>query len=98
MHVSCLDDFVYSVDELNQEVKENGNNFSGGQKQRIALCRAILFNKQIYLVDEITSGLDRNNKVKIEKYLLNNKDITLIYISHHIDKEIENLFDEIVYL
>ena len=50
------------------------------------------------MVDEITSGLDRNNKVKIEKYLLNNKDITLIYISHHIDKEIENLFDEIVYL
>ena len=92
---SCLNDFIKTYDDLKQPISENGNNLSGGQKQRIALARAILSNKEIYLIDEVTSGLDRTNMLSIENYLLSNPDITLIYVSHHLTDDIKDKFDQI---
>ncbi len=79
-------------DGENQIVGENGNLISGGQKQRIAIARALYHGKNIILMDEGTSSLDKENSEVIENSLLSNEDITLILVTHHLSKENLNRF------
>ncbi|MCD5001996.1 ATP-binding cassette domain-containing protein [Enterococcus saccharolyticus] len=57
---------------------------SGGEKQRIALIRNLLFLPKILLLDEVTVGLDAENKQIIYQLLhfLQEKGVTLIQITH----------------
>jgi ABC-type transport system involved in cytochrome bd biosynthesis fused ATPase/permease subunit len=47
------------------KVGENGSLLSGGQRTRIALCRALLKNTDILILDEPSSGLDCENEDKL---------------------------------
>lgn len=93
---SCLSDFVsslkYNVETL---IGEGGNNISGGQKQRIALARALIRKNPIIIIDEGTSALDRKNAERVELNLLNNPNLTMIIITHHLNKELIDHFDNI---
>ncbi len=60
-----------SIDEL-----------SGGEKQRVALINALLLKRKIFLLDEFTSALDKALKEKVFNYFFQNKEFTVIYISH----------------
>ena len=71
---------------LNTDVGENGRKLSGGQRQRIAVARALIHNRKILIMDEGTSALDKENAKIIEKSLLEEPDITLILVSHHLEK------------
>ena len=68
---------------LDTEIGEKGLKLSTGQKQRLNLVRAILQDKEIYILDEPTSNLDEHTEQKviecINKYLGNK---TLIIVTH----------------
>ena len=52
-------DFVWELTEgLQTQVRENNSGLSKGQLQRLAIARAILMERQIFLLDECTSALD----------------------------------------
>lgn len=70
---------------------------SGGQKSRVCLARAMMKLPSILIVDESTSALDNKNTESVIQYLCS-LPITVIIISHHIDKELVNLFDDIINL
>lgn len=74
----------------------SADNLSGGQKQRIAIARALVYNKEILVVDEGLKGLDKELSDEIEKQLLSISKKTIIMISHKSDKAIENLYDKII--
>lgn len=76
-------------------VGENGNKLSGGQRQRIAVARALYHDCSFLLMDEGTSALDKENARIIEESLLNNKELTLILISHNLSEEQKRKFDVI---
>lgn len=59
----------------------------------MAIARALIHNRSILLVDEGTSALDRENAELVEQSLLQNPDLTLILISHHLSGERERQFD-----
>lgn len=63
------------------------DNLSGGEKQRIALVRTVLFTPKLMLLDEVTSALDSENAMLVEKVMnkLNKEGMTIIWITH--DKE-----------
>ena len=82
-------------DGLDTVVGEEGSNVSGGQKQRIAIARALIHDRSILLVDEGTSALDAKNADLVEKSLLENPELTLILISHHLTPERKNQFDKV---
>ena len=71
------------------------SNLSGGQKQRLALIRAILQEKQVIVLDETLSGLDKDTYILVEKLLLSMKDKTLIHISHRSYPETLRMYDEV---
>jgi putative ABC transport system ATP-binding protein len=62
-------------------LSQSTQSISGGEKQRIALCRALLLDKKVLLLDEVTSALDEQAKAAVAQ-LLFTPDITLLSISH----------------
>lgn len=73
--------FHMSTDYLKRDVQ----NLSGGEKQRIALIRSMLFMPKILLLDEITSALDIDNALIVEKVIssLHQEGITILWITHN---------------
>ncbi|NVP24313.1 ABC transporter ATP-binding protein [Treponema phagedenis] len=93
---SALEDFINECENgLDTIASENGKNFSGGQRQRIALARALIHGQKILLIDEGTSALDKKNAQQIEECLLNNRDLTVIMISHHFSDETKSKLDAV---
>lgn len=83
---------------LNSFVNENMKNISGGQMQRIYLGKALLRDIKYLILDEPTTGLDRESRSLLYKTLekLNEEGMTIIIISHHIhefDTEITAKYD-----
>ncbi|MGN0478344.1 MAG: ABC transporter ATP-binding protein [Hominenteromicrobium sp.] len=83
---------------LDTPVGENGSNLSGGQKQRVAIARALIHRHSILLVDEGTSALDQQNADIVEQSLLQNPDLTLILVSHHLTPERQAQFTKVYHL
>lgn len=74
---------IFNIFELAPELlKKAVKNISGGQKQRILLASCLLLKKPLLLIDEPTSALDESIKKKVADYILNNKDITVIAVTH----------------
>lgn len=80
-------------ERLNEYVSENLSNFSGGELQRIALARMFYNPKRIYLLDEVTSGLEYGLAKVIEKIILSIPDGMIIHISHRSDEELISKYD-----
>lgn len=96
---SGLYEFISEIPEgLLYKVGENGSNLSGGQKQRIAVARALIRNKPILILDEGTSAIDKQTAYDIENRLLNIENLTLITITHNLEKELLEKYDEVVYI
>ena len=93
-----IDEFIEKLpNKYDEIIEENTTNLSVGQKQRIAIARAILKDTPIILFDEVTSALDRNSKIEIEKTINNlAKEKTIVVISHTLDS-IEG-YDNIIVL
>jgi len=87
-----LDEFNNKYDLLNYKLSSNIFNISEGQKKRISLARGFYHNKEIFLLDELTANLDKDNEEKILKDLISDKAITLVVVSH--DEKIRLLFDK----
>lgn len=61
---------------------------SGGEKQRVALIRNLLFKPKVLLLDEVTAGLDADNK-KIAHMLISSyrkSGGTVIAVTHDTDE------------
>jgi len=54
---------------------------SGGEKQRIAIARAMLQQKTVFILDEITSALDPESRAAVID-LFRKSDFTIVSVSH----------------
>jgi putative ABC transport system ATP-binding protein len=55
---------------------------SGGEKQRVGLVRATLLKRILFILDEVTSSIDDENRQKVMDFLFNNDGITVLSVSH----------------
>ena len=61
---------------------KNFSDLSGGEKQRAALALVLLLDRDILFLDEITSALDGEMKLKVVDYILGLEAVTRLIISH----------------
>ena len=90
-----LYEFFESLSGLDTPILEEASNLSGGQRQRLALARALLFEAKLYIFDEATSNIDRENEREIMKVIRKlAKEKSVLIISH----KLINLVDsDIIY-
>lgn len=62
-------------------IEKEVNQLSGGERQRLGLIICILLDREVWLLDEVTSGLDKDMKQKVVDHILE-QDKTILIISH----------------
>jgi ABC-type bacteriocin/lantibiotic exporter with double-glycine peptidase domain len=80
---------------LSTIIEEGGKGLSGGEKQRIALARMLIRNPEILLIDEGFSAIDKQNSKEILMSLMNDSQLTVFMITHHLDSDIKILVDNV---
>jgi putative ABC transport system ATP-binding protein len=69
--------------EFDQEVlTKDIENLSGGERQRLAIIIAVLLQRKVFLLDEVTSALDKQLKKKVADFFIAREDWTCLVISH----------------
>ncbi len=74
---NLCDYFDFDLSLLDKEVSL----LSGGERQRLAIIIAIMLDRPCFLLDEITSALDKQLKTKVVNYFVNSSK-TVIAVSH----------------
>lgn len=70
--------------------------FSGGMKQRVGIAQALLNNPKVLIVDELTVGLDPEERIQFRNLLSSFSAEKIIIFSTHIVTDIESIAPNIV--
>lgn len=93
-----IHDFVERLPEgYATRVRRSGDLFSGGERQRLAIARALIRDGSIWLLDEPTTGIDREAAQEVIDVLLRaTEGRTTLWVTH--DTEILERMDWIIEL
>jgi ATP-binding cassette subfamily B protein len=98
IHLANLDDFINSLPQgLDTVLGEKGATLSGGQRQRIAIARAAIRQTPILILDEPTTGLDRENELAVIEALARLAQGRTTFLITH-DLSWANRADMVIYL
>jgi ABC-2 type transport system ATP-binding protein len=94
-----------AVDHMLEEVglyearDRNANKLSGGMKRRLGIAQALINNPRIIIVDEPTTGLDPEERIRFRNLLSNisTQDVIII-LSTHIVGDISSTCDNMALL
>lgn len=78
--------------EMQEYRQKSPNHLSGGQKQRVAIAGILAMEPKCIVFDEATAMLDpkgRMQMIQVAKKLQQEKGITIILITHHMDEVLE---------
>lgn len=81
--------------KFESQIGENGSLLSGGQRKRLGLARAIYSQKPILILDEVTSGLDKQTELSILQDLKKMSKSKLVILVTHNSEDLK-YFDKIV--
>ncbi|KAI1798260.1 multidrug resistance-associated ABC transporter [Ganoderma leucocontextum] len=71
---------------LDSQVSDEGTNYSAGEKQLLALCRALVKNSRIIVLDEATSSVDVETDAKVQRTIQTEfASSTLLCIAHRLN-------------
>ncbi|KAF5354262.1 hypothetical protein D9756_007067 [Leucocoprinus leucothites] len=71
---------------LNATIGDEGSNYSAGEKQLLALCRALVKNSRVIVLDEATSSVDVETDAKLQRTIQTEfASSTLLCIAHRLN-------------
>lgn len=81
---SLVKKYLEMVNLNESYITKSVNDVSGGEKQRIALIRNLIFPPEVLITDEVTAGLDAENKAIVHKMLneFNKRGLTILRVTH----------------
>lgn len=93
-----IDEMLESVGLLHVRNK-SANKLSGGMKRRLGIAQALISNPRLIIVDEPTTGLDPEERIRFKNLLtgLGNED-RIIILSTHIVSDISSSCDQMALL
>ena len=78
-------EYIAKLLEVDNILNRKPLGLSGGQAQRVSLCRALLRNPGVYLLDEPMSQLEprlrARLRVRVKEYLVN-RGVTTVFVTH----------------
>ncbi|MCG8540227.1 MAG: ATP-binding cassette domain-containing protein [Clostridia bacterium] len=88
------------LDYLNLEkhVNKKFKNLSGGMKRRLSLGIALISDPEILIVDEPTTGVDPNERIKMRNLLLKLGEEKTIILSTHIIEDVSYICERLAIL
>jgi Cu-processing system ATP-binding protein len=93
------DDELIALFGLEPFLKQKLSNLSGGTKQKVNLVLAFMFDSELIILDEPTTGLDPISLIRLKEIIQVEKQKgTTILITSHIMSFVEEISDEIVFL
>ena len=67
-------------------MSDEGSNYSAGEKQLLALCRALIKNSRVIVLDEATSSVDAETDAKVQRTIQTEfASSTLLCIAHRLN-------------
>ena len=85
--------------DLQPFLKQKLNNLSGGTKQKVNLVLTFMFDSELIILDEPTTGLDPISLIRLKEIIQSEKEKgKTILITSHIMSFVEEISDEIVFL
>lgn len=90
---SLLSRFEFTENDMQLYPRE----LSGGMKQRVSLCRAILKESPVLLLDEPTKELDSELKERLYEVIKKESENRLIILSSHDKFDFESLSAKVIY-
>ncbi len=92
-------DDVLDFFDLTARAKDRVDELSGGMRRRLAIARALVNRPRVIVLDEPSTGLDPESRVKVweELAVLKGQGVTILMTTHYMD-EAETLSDRIAML
>jgi ABC-type lipoprotein export system ATPase subunit len=79
-----------------QLLEKDTSSLSGGEKQRVALISALLLDRDIFLLDEVTSALDERSRRRVVDCVRSHEDVTVLFVAH--ESDLFAFVDQVVHL
>lgn len=70
--------------------------YSGGMKQRLLIAQSMLSDFDILILDEPTTGLDPEERIRVRKYIQKLSESKIILLATHIVSDVETVADTIL--
>lgn len=93
------ENYLIEIFGLEPFLKQKLGNLSGGTRQKVNLVLTFMFNSEIIILDEPTTGLDPISLLRLKELIKDEKEKgKTILITSHIMSFVEEISDEIVFL
>lgn len=87
---------VLGLVHLKEERKTKGRKLSGGMIRRVGIAQALLNHPKVLILDEPTTGLDPEERMRFKNILQGLKGDTIVILSTHIVEDVEAVCDKIL--
>lgn len=88
---------LLDIFNLSDKINQYARGLSSGERQKVSIIRCMLCQPRYLIIDEALSNLDSESTIAVEKLLKQNKDITVILISHQLT-QVLNICDKVHFL
>lgn len=89
-----IDYYLKKTGLLEQQNKKN-RQLSGGMKRRVGLVQALIHNPSILIVDEPTTGLDPEERIRIRNLLVDFASNRIVLFSTHVTEDLAATCDKL---